>query len=115
REMLKLKFLTWDLYNTGEVTHVTSDFLTIGNLGAHLARTSGNLLQVDDEGKVTSVLKWIKSKQNKSQETNNDLIKFSDSDKKEEIDKGYIMYIDINKDKNFEPITVGREPWVTDK
>src|SRR5436305_1783219 len=36
-------------------------------------------------------------------------------EEKEEIDKGYIMYVDINKDKIFEPITVGREPWVTDK
>src|ERR1043165_9128700 len=58
----KLKLIIWDPYNTGKVETSTLDnFLTVGNLGTRLARTSGNLLQVDDDGNVTSVLKKIEN------------------------------------------------------
>src|ERR1041385_3515502 len=56
----ELKLIIWDLHNTEKVEPITLDnFLTIKDLTTHLARTSGNLLKVDDKGKVTSVLKKV--------------------------------------------------------
>src|ERR1051325_3820278 len=98
-----LKIITWDLYNTGKVeeveTLVLDDFLTIENLGTRLARTSGNLLRVDNKGNVTSVLKKIENtlNQKKSKETSERLKKYSDSDN---LPSGEIHR---------------KEPWVTDK
>ena len=56
----KLKFIIWDIYHTGKVE--PDDLLTVKDLGTRLARTSGNLLYVDDKGKVRSVLKEIELK-----------------------------------------------------
>src|SRR3954452_10349564 len=59
----KLKFIIWDLYNTGKVELITlDDFPTIDEFETRLARTSGNLLYVDDKGKVRSVLKEVELK-----------------------------------------------------
>jgi hypothetical protein len=58
----KLKAITWDLFNTGKVDSISFEDLDI----CCLARTSGNVLQVDNKGKVRSILKIIeKGKQNK--------------------------------------------------
>src|ERR1051325_2373856 len=58
----KLRILIWDLYNTGKVeTVMLDDCHTIRNVATHLARTSGNILQVDDKGNVTSVLRKIEN------------------------------------------------------
>jgi hypothetical protein len=90
----KLKFMIWDLYNTGKVESTTlDDFLTIEEFDTRLARTSGNLLRVNYKGKVTSVLKNIedKLKLNELKETNNILRVYS----KEKSHKNF--------DKNVEP------------
>ncbi|CAG8705421.1 11362_t:CDS:10, partial [Funneliformis caledonium] len=57
------KIIVWDLYNTDkiEALHLDKE-LMIQNFDSHLARTSGNLLKVDDKGNVTSVLKMIENK-----------------------------------------------------
>ncbi|PKY16229.1 hypothetical protein RhiirB3_480626 [Rhizophagus irregularis] len=94
----KLKFIIWDLYNTGKVeTTALDDFLTIEEFDIRLARTSGNLLQVNYKGKVTSVLKNIeeKLKRNESKETNNILRIYS-------------------KDENHRYFDKCIEPWVVD-
>ncbi|CAB5370484.1 unnamed protein product [Rhizophagus irregularis] len=94
----KLKFIIWDLYNTGKVeTTALDDFLTIEEFDTRLARTSGNLLQVNYKGKVTSVLKNIeeKLKRNESKETNNILRIYS-------------------KDENHRYFDKCIEPWVVD-
>ncbi|RIA86148.1 hypothetical protein C1645_856694 [Glomus cerebriforme] len=93
-----LKCIIWDLYNTGKVeTIVLDNFLTIEDLDTRLARTSGNLLQVDDKGKVTSVLKKIEDilEQNQSKRINNNLMNY-----------------DENMNKNFKSIVDEKEPWV---
>ena len=67
----KLKFIIWDIYRTDKVDIITPDnFLTIKDLGTRLtrlAKTSGNLLTVDDEGKVRSVLKEIELERKRKQ------------------------------------------------
>ena len=55
-------FAIWDLYNTGKVESIEIDNFPITimeNYGTHLARSSGNILQIGDDGKVSSVLKEI--------------------------------------------------------
>src|SRR4051812_35205226 len=57
-----LRFIIWDLYNTGEIESTKLHNFPmdiIENLGTRLARTSGNILKIDDTGKVSSVLKNI--------------------------------------------------------
>jgi hypothetical protein len=49
----------WDLYNTGKVE---SDKLDNFTITTRSARTSGNILQIDDNGKVSSVLKRVEEK-----------------------------------------------------
>src|SRR3989337_1291482 len=57
------KVIIWNLYNTHEVETIQLEEgrlnFTKQNIGTRLASTSGNLLQVDHEGKVTSILKMI--------------------------------------------------------
>jgi hypothetical protein len=54
----KPKAITWDLFNTGVV-----DSISLEDLGTCcLARTSGNVLQVDNEGKVKSILNIIEKR-----------------------------------------------------
>ncbi|PKY33126.1 hypothetical protein RhiirB3_451804 [Rhizophagus irregularis] len=60
-----LKFIIWDLYNTGEheLVEELNDFpitkTNIDDIYTRLAITSGNILQIDDYGKVSSVLKKV--------------------------------------------------------
>src|SRR6266496_2962845 len=59
------KFIVWDLCNTGKVEPPIKlgDFpITImGNLGTRLVRTPGNILQINDDGTVSSVLKKVEN------------------------------------------------------
>ncbi|RIA86306.1 hypothetical protein C1645_340202 [Glomus cerebriforme] len=122
-----LKLLIWDMYNTGEIetTMILDDFLKIENLGSRLARTSGNILQVDDDGKVTSILKRVnnklsKQKQKKKEEKKLKLDKFAvpNVEKFEGIkpngdsDKSHTIYFDKNMNPTFKPIVTEKEPWV---
>ncbi|CAB4463603.1 unnamed protein product [Rhizophagus irregularis] len=61
----QVKFVIWDIYNTVKAKTITLENFSIEDLSNCLnclARTSGNILQVDKEGKVTSVLKKIENK-----------------------------------------------------
>src|SRR5689334_10725145 len=65
----QVKLVIWDIYNTVKAETITLENFSIVELSNRLARTSGNILQVDEEGRVTSVLKKIdKLKQNTSEE-----------------------------------------------
>ncbi|CAB5370450.1 unnamed protein product [Rhizophagus irregularis] len=65
-----LKLIIWDMYNVVETETIElDDFLTTKNIYTRLTRTSGNLLQIDDKGDVTSIVKRVdrllKQKQSK--------------------------------------------------
>ncbi|PKC69984.1 hypothetical protein RhiirA1_455334 [Rhizophagus irregularis] len=58
----KFKFIVWDLYKTERP--IIDDFIylpiiTNADIVKHLASTSGNVLQIDDDGKVLSVVKKV--------------------------------------------------------
>ena len=54
------RVVIWDLYNTHEVKPISVKFnFATQDISTRLASTSGNLLQVDDKGKVQSILKMI--------------------------------------------------------
>ncbi|PKY41679.1 hypothetical protein RhiirA4_441462 [Rhizophagus irregularis] len=109
-----LKFIIWDLYDTGKVESIKLDnFPSIENLDTRLARTSGNILQIDNDGNVSSILKKVENKL-KEQKSENEVVV-----KKEEleylIDKKHIIYYCDKKHKNFKPIVDEKEPWVLDE
>jgi hypothetical protein len=108
-----LKILIWDLYNTGNVeTIMLDDFCTIEDLGFHFVRTSGNLLQVDDKGNVTSILKKIELKRKRqSDEITYSYVELGREELNGELDKS-IIHFDKSKNSNFKPIVVEIEPWV---
>ena len=62
---MSVKFIIWDLYYTGKVDCVKLVELDgisetiIENLSTCLTRTLGNILYIDDNGKVSSVLKKV--------------------------------------------------------
>ncbi|GBC18478.2 hypothetical protein GLOIN_2v1846762 [Rhizophagus irregularis DAOM 181602=DAOM 197198] len=63
----KIKVIIWDLYNTGkyelmELMELDDFSINIDDIYTHLAITSGNILYVDDKGKVSSVLKKVENK-----------------------------------------------------
>ncbi|GBC49398.2 hypothetical protein GLOIN_2v1787114 [Rhizophagus irregularis DAOM 181602=DAOM 197198] len=65
-----LKFIIWDLYNTGKHELVELDDFpitktNIEDIYSRLAITSGNILQINDDGKVSSVLKKVEKEINK--------------------------------------------------
>jgi hypothetical protein len=119
-----LKFIIWDLYNTGKVeSEMLNNFpmKTIENLDTRLARTSGNILQIDDNGNVSSVLKKIekdldqkkKEEKEKLHKVAGPKLKKSEAKKQNgKKDKSHI----INYDENiiFNPIVTDKEPWVID-
>jgi hypothetical protein len=114
----KLKLIIWNMYNVGEIetTMELDNFLTVNNLATRLARTSGNLLQVDNEGNVTSILKRADNKLLEQEvKVNTEL---SDSDIKRlkvvEPNGGHILHYNEYMHPNFKPIAVVREPWVLD-
>ncbi|CAG8663971.1 12060_t:CDS:10, partial [Rhizophagus irregularis] len=86
-----VKIIIWDLYNTSnyEIVELDDSLISIKkDIKTRLARTLGNILQIDDNGTVSS------------------LIKKSDESHKIYYNKKY---------KNFEPIVDDTEPWVLDE
>ncbi|CAB5362983.1 unnamed protein product [Rhizophagus irregularis] len=71
----ELKFIVWDLYSTGKAeklpNFVDNSTITMKNLSTCLARTSGNILQIDDDGKVSSVLKKVENELKKTKKEKN--------------------------------------------
>ncbi|GES84550.1 hypothetical protein GLOIN_2v1838566 [Rhizophagus clarus] len=118
-EEKKLKLIIWNMYNVGEIETMMDldDFLTTNNIGTRLARTSGNLLQVDNEGNVTSILKRV-DKLLKQQEEVKVKPELSDSNinsvKLEEPNGKHIVHYSEHINPNFKPISVVKEPWVLD-
>ncbi|PKY45737.1 hypothetical protein RhiirA4_542826 [Rhizophagus irregularis] len=116
-EEKKLKLIIWNMYNVGEIeTMMELDgFLTIDNLGTRLARTSGNLLQVDNEGNVKSILKRVDKLLQQQQETE-DKKGLSDLDIKRlkviEPNERLIVHYNENINPNFKPTFIMKEPWV---
>ncbi len=113
--------IVWDLYNTDKYELMKLENFTINkedfeNLGiTRLAKTSGNILQINDDGSVLSVLKNIEQeleqKKDKSDkvyyvEFKEDIWKQSNGKQ----DKKHIIYYDKNID--FNPIVNDKEPWV---
>ncbi|UZO23321.1 uncharacterized protein OCT59_015664 [Rhizophagus irregularis] len=112
-----LKFIIWDLYNTGEHELVELyDFpitkANIDDIYTRLAITSGNILQIDDDGKVSSVLKKVekeinRKKLDKAADPNIDL---------EEILRSANGKYDTNRtiyyDENINFKVNDREPWL---
>ncbi len=120
-----LKIIIWDLYNTNKVKEIQLvKNLTIQNLNTQLTRSFGNILRVDDKGKVTSILKMIdiKLKKEKMNENNdNHLVKYDSEIAKEHLIKkelhqgNHIIYFYKDYDENsFKPVIEEAEPWVTD-
>ena len=112
-----LKILIWDIYNSGDVeTIMLDDLCTIEDLDPHLARTSGNLLQVDDKGNVSSVLKKIELKRKQTDEVTSltyPVVELAREELNGELDKS-IIHFDKNTNPNFKRIVVEIEPWVMD-
>ncbi|RIA86146.1 hypothetical protein C1645_829712 [Glomus cerebriforme] len=112
-----LKLLIWDMYNTGVVEKVAglNKFITIENLTTCLARTSGNILQIDNKGKVTSVLKRVENILSKQKEETDKKLKLTVPNVKTfgtklngDTDKRHTIYFDKY---TISPI-VEKEPWV---
>ncbi|GBC18582.2 hypothetical protein GLOIN_2v1769896 [Rhizophagus irregularis DAOM 181602=DAOM 197198] len=119
-----IMLIIWDLYNTGKYHILTKlgDFpITIKeNIGTHLARTSGNILQVNDNGNIKSIVKFIENlkqkkieenlKQKKSEENLRQNLKIEDKKPDGKPDRKHNIYCDVNI--NFKPIVSDKEPWV---
>ncbi|RGB26863.1 hypothetical protein C1646_746653 [Rhizophagus diaphanus] len=85
-------------------------------------RTSGNLLQIDDKGNVTLILKKVDSLLEQKQLGNveksfplplpPDLSYFKGEKLDGGLDKRHIIYYDKNTNPYFKPIVVEKEPWV---
>ncbi|CAG8721935.1 2494_t:CDS:10, partial [Rhizophagus irregularis] len=90
------------------------------NIGTHLARTSGNILQVNDNGNIKSIVKFIENlkqkkieenlKQKKSEENLRQNLKIEDKKPDGKPDRKHNIYCDVNI--NFKPIVSDKEPWV---
>jgi hypothetical protein len=57
-----MMLIIWDLYDTGKYIIDNFPITKKENIGTRLARTSGNILQIDDNGNVSSILKIVESK-----------------------------------------------------
>ncbi|PKB99971.1 hypothetical protein RhiirA5_382784 [Rhizophagus irregularis] len=111
-------------YNYDTFSNITKlgDFpITIKeNIGTHLARTSGNILQVNDNGNIKSIVKFIENlkqkkieenlKQKKSEENLRQNLKIEDEKPDGKPDRKHNIYCDVNI--NFKPIVSDKEPWV---
>ncbi|CAI2174484.1 6910_t:CDS:10, partial [Funneliformis geosporum] len=118
----KLMILIWDVYDTDKVETMQLEYLTTQNLNTCLASTSGNLLQVDDEGNVTSILKMIELKaKNKHDNGNSNSLPLQEyipgSEDLTSLSKlknhTTCFYANENEYNNFEPIIIETEPWIT--
>ncbi|CAG8579483.1 9582_t:CDS:10 [Rhizophagus irregularis] len=114
-----LKFIIWDLYNTGEheLVELHNFPITKTNMDdiyTRLAITSGNILQIDDDGKVSSVLKKVENEINKKKLDKaagpNIVLKNIFGKLNGKDDKNHTLYYD--KNINFKQICNDREPWL---
>ncbi|PKY60223.1 hypothetical protein RhiirA4_483690, partial [Rhizophagus irregularis] len=114
-----LKFIIWDLYNTDEHELVELyDFpitkTNIDDIYTRLAMTSGNILQIDDYGKVSSVLKKVENEINKKKLDKaagpNIVLKNIFGKLNGKDDENHTLYYD--KNINFKQICNDREPWL---
>ncbi|RGB24235.1 hypothetical protein C1646_773379 [Rhizophagus diaphanus] len=102
-------YIIWDLYNTDkhESIELNNDF-PIEGLNTHLAKTSGNILRIKDNGKVSSILKEVEVRLQQQKKRNEKLpniilkCKIRDGNHK--------IYYDEELD--FEPIVNNKESWV---
>ncbi|PKY55879.1 hypothetical protein RhiirA4_448539 [Rhizophagus irregularis] len=115
KDKKKLKFIVWDLYDTGKHELTELPMTNIENIDTRLAKISGNVLQIDDKGKVSSVLKKIEEdKKKKLDKVVGPKIKL-----KEDIgktlngspDENHIIH--YNEKIKLEPIVNDKEPWVS--
>ncbi|CAG8467261.1 6843_t:CDS:10 [Funneliformis mosseae] len=112
-----LKIIIWDIYDTNKVERIPLELSTC------LASTSGNLLQVNDEGKVTSILKMIEevkanNENNESKSENPDLKIYDPKSKELPPYKNFenqTIYFYEKFDGNFKPAIEDPEPWVSNK
>ncbi|RGB40167.1 hypothetical protein C1646_753647 [Rhizophagus diaphanus] len=110
------KFIIWDLHDTGEYIELNEFPITetnIKDIYTRLAITSGNVLRIENNGKVSSVLKKVeieikKKKLNKVDKVP-DLNVFGIGPNGKE-DKNHTIYYD--KKTNFKQIVNDREPWL---
>ncbi|PKK73779.1 hypothetical protein RhiirC2_709382 [Rhizophagus irregularis] len=135
----KAMIIIWDLYNNSNYEIVELDDSLIStkkDIRTRLARTLGNILQIDDDGTVSSFIKKVekKLKQKKEKEIMNEKknekkieieidkaavpIKKLDEKPDEKSDESHKIYYDDpmkkgEKYKNFKPIDT--EPWVLDE
>ncbi|CAB5389622.1 unnamed protein product [Rhizophagus irregularis] len=119
-----IKVIIWDLYDTGKHKLIELDDFpitkaNIDDIYTRLAITSGNILQIDDNGNVSSVLKKVKKlKEEKEKTEKAERVKVADPLKKNVFgkqpngkdDKNHIIYYD--EKTNFKQIVNDREPWV---
>ncbi|CAB4492844.1 unnamed protein product [Rhizophagus irregularis] len=118
KDKKKLKFIVWDLYDTGKYELTELPMTNLENIDTRLAKISGNVLQIDDKGKVSSVLKKIedvkKKKLYKVDKVVGPKIKLKEDIGKKlngsSDEKHIIHYIEKIK---FEPIVNDKEPWVS--
>ncbi|CAB5392141.1 unnamed protein product [Rhizophagus irregularis] len=114
----KLLIIVWDLYDTGKYELTELPMTNLENIDTRLAKISGNVLQIDDKGKVSSVLKKIeevkKKKLYKVDKVVGPKIKLKEDIGKKlngsSDEKHIIHYIEKIK---FEPIVNDKEPWVS--
>ncbi|RGB26522.1 hypothetical protein C1646_770336, partial [Rhizophagus diaphanus] len=114
----QVKLVIWDIYNTVKAETITLENFSITDLSNRLARTSGNILQVDEVGRVTSVLKKIdnKLKQNIPKEAKENFEKkYTNKKSGEKPDGKMDGNHTIHYDKGFDPIVIDKEPWVIDE
>ncbi|CAG8684547.1 671_t:CDS:10 [Rhizophagus irregularis] len=118
KDKKKLKFIVWDLYDTGKYELTELPMTNLENIDTRLAKISGNVLQIDDKGKVSSVLEKIeevkKKKLYKVNKVVGPRIKLKEDIGKKlngsSDEKHIIHYIEKIK---FEPIVNDKEPWVS--
>ncbi|CAB4474212.1 unnamed protein product [Rhizophagus irregularis] len=117
----EVKFIIWDLYNTGEHELLVEldDFpitkTNMDDIYTRLAITSGNILQINDYGKVSSVLKNVENKINKKKLDKaagpNIILKDVCGKLNGKEDKNHKLYYD--KNINFKQIVNDIEPWLS--
>jgi hypothetical protein len=123
----KLKLIIWNMYNIEEdeiaIELELDDFINKDNLTTRLARTSGNILQIDDSGKIISILKKVKKMEDEEkvrkkklgiiESPANVLHKKFGTKLNEKQDRNHIIHY-YEENLNFEPIFSEKEPWVLD-
>ncbi|RGB26520.1 hypothetical protein C1646_720950 [Rhizophagus diaphanus] len=110
----QVKLVIWDIYNTVKAEPITLENFPTEDFSNCLARTSGNILQVDEVGRVTSVLKKIdnKLKQNTPKEAKEKFIKYTNYKSGNKLDEKEDKNHTVHYNDGFDPIVIDKEPWV---